>query len=96
MHIVEYRLEHDAADPAAMLTEASPADGALVHDILWAHADFESAVEHIRCRTGPQGIEITFLLAESCPDPVWCAAQVIDRAGTASRFLRDWRVVRGL
>lgn len=88
MKIIQLELKNPAD------TVPTEADAALVQDILWAHADPEPGCEHIRARAGPDGVNLSILLAEAVQDPLGHVLGLIEHAARNSTYLSGWQIVR--
>jgi hypothetical protein len=51
--------------------QPNDADAELIEDILWAHLRVNSAIEHVRGRAGPDGVDLSlFLRGDGASDTV--------------------------
>ena len=77
---------------------SGPAPGAgearLVHDILWAHAGPDTGLEHLRVRADPDGLALSFLLAEHARDPLGQVDRLIGDALARSPYLARYHFTR--
>ncbi|MGB2571156.1 hypothetical protein ACPFP2_22310 [Micromonospora citrea] len=78
----------------ASLTSTSKLDESELRDLIYAQATPAAAVEHVRIRAGPHGVDILAFLDSDDPEEAAEALhRLVHKVIASTPLLRTWRIV---
>ncbi|SCG57912.1 hypothetical protein [Micromonospora coxensis] len=78
----------------ASLTSTCGLDESELRDLIHAQATPAAAVEHIRIRAGPHGVDIlAFLDSDDPKEAAEALHHLVDKAIASTPLLRTWRII---